>query len=43
MGIDIYLFSHHYSFHLPVPVLVLLSVVALYGLWRLGRYVLPRL
>jgi hypothetical protein len=39
MGIDIHIGDHYFAVgHLPLPVLVVLSAVVLYVVWKVGRY-----
>jgi hypothetical protein len=40
MGIDIHIGEHYFSFRVPPSVLVLVALIALVGVWKLGRVLL---
>lgn len=43
MGIDLHFGDHAVSFHLPVVALIVLAVIALYGVWKVYLIVVSAL
>ena len=40
MGIDFHVGDHYVAFHVPTPVVLLVALITLFGVWTLARFVL---
>jgi hypothetical protein len=40
MGLDLHVGDHYWSFHVPTPVVLLVALLALCGVWNLAWFIL---